>query len=55
MKPQNRSRSAKYTVAKALVTTTMMVELVTSDLSGQLTFESSLATSSVHWRTSGRR
>jgi hypothetical protein len=42
-------------VAKALATMTMMVELVTSDLSGHVTFASSLATSSVQRRTSGRR
>ena len=40
-------------VASALATTTTIVPLVTVSRLGQTTFESSLATSSDHWRTPG--
>jgi len=45
MNAQNRSIRAKNTVAKTVVRTTTVVELVTSLRLGHVTFESSSATS----------
>ena len=49
------SLTNSFSVAKSVVSTTTVVEFVTSLRHGQVTFESSSATSFAYWRASGLR